>query len=125
MNEWYQIVIALVGAALVWGISFGERWLKSRVTNRWADIFGMAADAARTAVESVQQTLVDDLKAAGGGKLTPEQKSKAFCDALAAAKKILGTEGLEVLKAAIAGGEAELEEWLKHHIESSVAELKS
>jgi hypothetical protein len=119
-----EYMIPVLGAFLVTLVGFAIRWLNSKTSSlRWSTVIQMAGDAARTSVLAVQQTYVDAI-VANGGKLTGAQALEASQKALAATRLALGTKGLDALKAAISGGEAEATEWLMNRIEAAVGVAK-
>lgn len=119
-----EYTIPVLGAFLAALVGFAIRWLNSKTSSlRWSTVIQMAGDAARTAVLAVQQTYVDAI-VKSGGKLTEEQALEASKKALAATRLALGTKGLDALKAAISGGEAEVTEWLTSRIEANVQAVK-
>ncbi len=119
-----EYTIPVLGAFLAALVGFAIRWLNSKTSSlRWSTVIQMAGDAARTSVLAVQQTYVDAI-VANGGKLTLEQAEEASKKALAATRLALGTKGLDALKAAISGGEAEVTEWLTNRIEAAVGVAK-
>jgi hypothetical protein len=127
VNEyWLTILVTLVGGMLTWALGMFSKWLSSRTKNEGTvAIIAQATDAAQTAVAAVQGTTVAGLKAANAdGKLTAEEAKAVLADALAAAKAVLGTKGLDTLKSAINLGEKTADEWLTKKIEAEVTAAK-
>jgi hypothetical protein len=124
-----DVATPIIGAVLVWALGMLARWLSSRTTNeRLRALIETVRDAAATAVSSTQQAFVDALKEPGlgeRGRLTDAQKSEALARALTACKAVLGTKGIDALKAAIGVGQAELDAYLTHQIEAAVAARKA
>lgn len=119
-------VVPVIGAFLAALIGFGIQWIRAKTADlRWQSVLDQLEDAIDTAVAAVQQVTVDALKkAAADGKLTDEEKAKAFADALAQVKAIIGTKGLATLQAALQAGQEALEVYLRAKIEAAVAAQK-
>lgn len=87
-------------------------------------IVGRALHEVGDAVLMVGHTYVDDLKAdSADGTLTEAEKAKAKADAIAIAKKNLGSDGLAKLAKVL--GLADLEHWFGTKVESAVATVKA
>jgi hypothetical protein len=120
-----EISIPIVGAVVVWALGMLGRWLSSRTSNeRLRTLIMTVQDAASTAVTATQQAYVSGLAREPGAPLTDAQKAEALSRALTACKSVLGTKGLAAVQAAIGFGQAELEAYLTHQIESAVSGAK-
>ena len=93
-----SLVVALIGVAGTWlSIQIGK--VKQLQTVQMAT--DEAKDAAITTVMELQQTVVDDLKAAAGdGKLTKEEIAKLKSDLLSMSMTKLSDTSVKILTAA-------------------------
>lgn len=83
------------------------------------------ADMALTIVKSMQQEIVDDLKAAAAdGKLTKEEIVEIKDKALVKFKALLKAEGIDGMSKALKIGVDVLEEFLSAKIEAAVHDIK-
>ncbi len=121
-----EVGATALGGLLVALAALAVRWLNTKIKDeKWIAVIDKLNDAVSTAVLSVQQTVVDGLKAANAdGKLTDVEKAKVFGDALAQVKAILGVKGIEALRAALSAGTVTLEDFLKARIEAEVQAQK-
>lgn len=122
---WAQIapmIVTLVGLLLTWALTEAIRWLRERTKDT---LLGRAVDAVETLVDTVvkelQQTVVEDLKAAAAdGKLTPDEirmvKDKAVGYVMSKIPQALRT----ILEAYL----GPLEEYVSARIEARIYELK-
>lgn len=120
-------VVPVLGALLTALVGFGIQWLRVRTASlRWQSVLDQLDEAVDTAVASVQQTVVDGLKAAAAdGVLTKAEAEEVFSKALAAVKATMGTKGLAALQSAMQAGQEALEAYLRAKIEAKVGETKA
>jgi hypothetical protein len=124
-----QLIEALSGIFLL-VVSFAALKLKEYLNQKiQSELLQNATtrltDAALSAVTSVEQSYVSELrKAASDGQLTYEEKQSALSHAVENAKRLLGAQGRVVLAQAFGYGERELERLLQVEIESRLHELK-
>lgn len=120
-----EITLALIPVftlALTTLISLGavyirQRWAWARQTQVVEQVEAMA----RSTVLSLQQTLVENLKAANAdGKLTAEEKEQVKLHALATLQAQI-TEGQRKVLAAVT---ADVSEWLSHRLEEMLVQYK-
>jgi hypothetical protein len=120
-----EIAVPIVAAVVIWALGMLAKWLSSKTTNeRLLTLLEQVEDAVSTAVRSTQQAFISGLARDPGAPLTDAQKAEALAKALAAAKAVMGTKGLDVLKAAIGVGQAELDAYLTAKIEERVGRSK-
>jgi hypothetical protein len=82
-------------------------------------------DAVFTAVKDLQQTVVEQIKAASAdGKITDDEKKQIKEKALAAVKSHLGTKGLAEAASVLGLGGGALEGLLSSKVESAVHDLR-
>jgi hypothetical protein len=120
-----EIATPIVAAVLVWALGMLGRWLSSKTKNERVDaLIGQVQDAAQTAVTATQQAFVSALARDPGAPLSDAQKAEALAKALSALKSVLGSKGLDAVKAGIGVGQAELDAFLTAHIEEQVGLAK-
>jgi hypothetical protein len=120
-------VVPVLGALLTALVGFGIQWLRAKTASlRWQSVLDQLDEAVDTAVASVQQTVVDGLRAAAAdGELTKAEADDVFAKALAAVKATMGTKGLAALQSAMQVGQEALEAYLRAKIEAKVGETKA
>lgn len=109
-------ILLALGAVLM-------RWVLPLVQNLWAaGVLTRAWTEVSAAVLEVGQTYVSALKAgAEDGKLTDAEKKDAKLQAIAIAKRNIGTKGLKSI-AKIVG--VDVEKWIGSKVETAVAATK-
>lgn len=133
-NElWNLVSMAIQGLApvllaiLSWLGVMASKWIQEKVKNETASgILLRLDDAVLTVVRELQQTMVDDLKAASSdGKLTKEERDEIKTKALGNLKSYYGTKGLKIL-AQVLGLSigAEFDKFLSSKLEAKVKESK-
>jgi hypothetical protein len=91
----------------------------------WDLDIAMDAVLPMTAVKDLQQTVVDEIKAANAdGKITDAEKLKIKNTALANVKSYLGTKGIRVLSGVFGLSGGALDGFLSSKIESAVHDLR-
>jgi hypothetical protein len=112
-----QLFLPLFGLAVSAAIAFGASYLRQRTKN---EIFGRAVTAVenvvRATVLEAQQTMVDELKEKGNGKLTDGEQLQVKNEVLKAVRSRLSEETLRELQ----GVTADVEEYLSSLIEAYV-----
>lgn len=112
-----QLFLPLFGLAVSAAIAFGASYLRQRTKN---EIFGRAVTAVenvvRATVLEAQQTMVDELKEKGNGKLTDGEQLQVKNEVLKAVRSRLSEETLRELQ----GVTADVEGYLSSLIEASV-----
>jgi hypothetical protein len=125
---WINAMLAPVLAALgAWLAAEAIRWLRAHVKHTQSrDALERAVHAIGAAVGEVQQTFVDELKAASAdGKLTASEAHNARDRALLSAKEYLGPKGLDAIRAVIGTDENALDHYLIALIETRIADSLS
>jgi len=91
-----EILSPLLLAALTWAAAKLAQLIRAKVQNEYLKgVLVRIDDAVFTAVKDLQQTVVEQIKAASAdGKITDDEKKQIKDKALAAVKSHLGTKGL-------------------------------
>lgn len=123
-----EIMNALVGALLIVIpalAAFAVRWLNAKTTqitqstkNDAAEFYiNLASDAVRTVVDSLSQTIVNDLKTkSADGKLTDAEKAEILSNATERVINVMGDASIVAVEAAF--GDAE--QWVIDKIEQTI-----
>jgi len=122
LTEVLIVLVPLLGLALTAAISYGAAYLRERYKwTRETRTLDAVEDAARDTVLGLQQTIVDELKAAAeDGKLTPGEKVEIKRLAVEKLQEKL-TYGQRVILSAIT---ADVNGWLSDLIERTLVEHK-
>ncbi|MBA2666093.1 MAG: hypothetical protein H0U69_03540 [Trueperaceae bacterium] len=104
-----------IGAIRAWGAAQQAAWLHATIAS--------AADAVETAVAAVNQTLVNDLRAASAdGRLTLDEAQVALDRAITLARRQLGAAGLTALNRALGDN---VDQVLTSMVEATLNETKA
>lgn len=126
MIDWTQIIIALVGlaftAVIIPLVKAAFTWLKSKTENEALKAaIDEAQTVASTIVTSLQQTVVDGLKAkSADGKLTAEDAASVAEMAAQQFFNDISDKSLDLLEGHI----PDIEAYIKRVIESQLLKLK-
>lgn len=121
-----EILSPVLLAALTWAAAKLAQFIRAKVQNEYLKgVLVRLDDAVFTAVKDLQQSVVEQIKAASAdGKITDEEKKQIKDRALASVKSHLGTKGLaEVAKVLGLEGGA-LEGLLSSKVEAAVHDLR-
>lgn len=121
-----EILSPVVLAVLTWAAAKLAQLIRAKVQNEYLKgVLVRLDDAVFTAVKDLQQSVVDEIKAASvDGKITEEEKRRIKEKAISAVKSHLGTKGLaEVAKILGLEGGA-LEGLLSSKVEAAVHDLR-
>jgi len=121
-----EILSPLLLAALTWAAAKLAQLIRAKVQNEYLK-GGLVRvdDAVFTAVKDLQQTVVEQIKAASAdGKITADEKKQIKDKALAAVKSHLGTKGLAEAASVLGLGGGALEGLLSSKVESAVHDLR-
>lgn len=121
-----NLLLALLSALVVAGISYVIRSLQAQKENRGLALLVTALDTGRQQVETIvaqlQQTVVDQLKAKSqDGKLTPDEIQEIRKLAWEEFQKTMPKALAEVLRAAV----GDLEAWVAAEVERAVTQQKA
>ena len=121
-----QIVSPLLIAALTWAAAKLASYIKSKVNNEYLrGVLVRLDEAVVTAVKDLQQTVVDEIKAANvDGKITEAEKKRIKDSALANVKSYLGAKGIKVLSEVLGLSGGALDGFLSSKIESAVHDIR-
>ena len=121
-----EILSPLLLAALTWAAAKLAQLIRAKVQNEYLKgVLVRVDDAVFTAVKDLQQTVVEQIKAASAdGKITDDEKKQIKDKALAAVKSHLGTKGLAEAAAILGLGGGALEGLLSSKVESAVHDLR-
>jgi hypothetical protein len=121
-----EILSPLLLAALTWAAAKLAQLIRAKVQNEYLKgVLVRLDDAVFTAVKDMQQTVVEQIKAASAdGKITDDEKKQIKDKALAAVKSHLGTKGLAEAAAILGLGGSALEGLLSSKVEAAVHDLR-
>lgn len=121
-----EILSPLLLAALTWAAAKLAQLIRAKVQNEYLKgVLVRVDDAVFTAVKDLQQTVVEQIKAASAdGKITDDEKKQIKDKALAAVKSHLGTKGLAEAASVLGLGGGALEGLLSSKVESAVHDLR-
>jgi len=121
-----QIVSPLLLAALTWAAAKLAGYITSKVNNEYLrGVLVRLDEAVITAVKDLQQTVVDEIKAANAdGKITDAEKQKIKNAALENVKSYLGAKGIRVLSKVFGLSGGALDGFLSSKIESAVHDIR-
>lgn len=115
---------AALGVVATYAANALRQWAAKQEAEWKATIMHEAAQAAENAVAAINQTLVDDIRAAReDGKLTPDEAMMALNRAKSIAMEQLGRDGMRALEK-IAGSNASAVVLLYGLIEAAVKRAK-
>jgi len=121
-----EILSPLLLAALTWAAAKLAQLIRAKVQNEYLKgVLVRLDDAVFTAVKDMQQTVVEQIKAASAdGKITDDEKKQIKEKALASVKSHLGTKGLAEAAAILGLGGSALEGLLSSKVEAAVHDLR-
>jgi hypothetical protein len=121
-----EILSPLLLAALTWAAAKLAQLIRAKVQNEYLKgVLVRVDDAVFTAVKDLQQTVVEQIKAASAdGKITDDEKKQIKDKALAAVKSHLGTKGLAEAASVLGLSGGALEGLLSSKVESAVHDLR-
>ena len=121
-----EILSPVLLAALTWAAAKLAQLIRAKVQNEYLKgVLVRVDDAVFTAVKNLQQTVVEQIKAASAdGKITDDEKKQIKEKALAAVRSHLGTKGLTEAAAILGLGGSALEGLLSSKVEAAVHDLR-
>ncbi len=121
-----EILSPVLLAALTWAAAKLAQLIRAKVQNEYLKgVLVRLDDAVFTAVKDMQQTVVEQIKAASAdGKITDDEKKQIKEKALAAVKSHLGTKGLAEAAAILGLGGSAFEGLLSSKVEAAVHDLR-
>ncbi len=121
-----EILSPLLLAALTWAAAKLAQLIRAKVQNEYLKgVLVRVDDAVFTAVKDLQQTVVEQIKAASAdGKITDDEKKQIKEKALAAVRSHLGTKGLAEAAGILGLGGGALEGLLSSKVEAAVHDLR-
>lgn len=123
-----EAVLPLLGILASWASIELAKFIKAKTKNEaLAGALVRLNDVVFTVVKSLNQTVVDGLKAANAdGRVTPEEVAKIKADALALVKSHIGPKGLdELLYVFGLKDEAALDKFVSDKVEAAVGDVKA
>ena len=121
-----EILSPLLLAALTWAAAKLAQLIRAKVQNEYLKgVLVRVDDAVFTAVKDLQQTVVEQIKAASAdGKITDDEKKQIKEKALGAIRSHLGTKGLTEAANVLGLGGGALEGLLSSKVEAAVHDLR-
>ena len=118
------VLVTLIGTALVGAIPLLFAWLRTKTQSAAVQaVLGRIGDHAVGVVRAIQQTIVDDVKAAGGWNKDVGARVKD--EAMARLKAALGTAGIKAAGDALQIGGIALESLLADKLEAALHAVKA
>ncbi len=121
-----EILSPLFLGALTWAAAKLAQLIRAKIQNEYLKgVLVRIDDAVFTAVKDLQQTVIEQLKAASAdGKLTDDEQKQLKEKALAAVKSHLGTKGIAEAAAILGLGGSALDGLLSSKVEGAVHDLR-
>lgn len=121
-----EILSPVLLAALTWAAAKLAQLIRAKVQNEYLKgVLVRLDDAVFTAVKDLQQSVVEQIKAASAdGKITDEEKRQIKEKAMAAVKSHLGTRGLAEAAKILGLEGGALEGLLSSKVEAAVHDLR-
>ncbi len=113
------VVTGLIVPTALYGIRLGVKFLENKISNQnFNKYMGIAEKSVETAVTSVSQTVVDNLK--NSGSFDQTSKEEVFAQAKEIALSIMGQAAKDVVTQA----HGDFNTWIDNQIEKNVKLLK-
>jgi len=121
-----EILSPLLLAALTWAAAKLAQLIRAKVQNEYLKgVLVRVDDAVFTAVKDLQQTVVEQIKAASAdGKITDDERKQIKEKALAAVRSHLGAKGIAEAAGILGLGGGALEGLLSSKVEAAVHDLR-
>ena len=121
-----EILSPVLLAALTWAAAKLAQLIRAKVKSEYLrGALVRLDDAVFTAVKDLQQSVVEEIKAASAdGKITDEEKKRIKEKALASVKSHLGTKGLSELATVLGLEGGAIEGFLSSKVEAAVHDLR-
>ena len=121
-----EILSPVLLAALTWAAAKLAQLIRAKVKSEYLrGALVSLDDAVFTAVKDLQQSVVEEIKAASAdGKITDEEKKRIKEKALASVKSHLGTKGLSELATVLGLDGGAIEGFLSSKVEAAVHDLR-
>lgn len=121
-----ELLSPLLLAALTWAAAKLAQLIRAKVQNEYLKgVLVRVDDAVFTAVKDLQQTVVEQIKAASAdGKITDDEKKQIKEKALAAVRSHLGAKGIAEAAGILGLGGGALEGLLSSKVEAAVHDLR-
>ena len=121
-----EILSPVLLAALTWAAAKLAQLIRAKVQNEYLKgVLVRLDDAVFTAVKDLQQSVVEQIKAASAdGKITDEEKKEIKEKAMAAVKSHIGTKGLAEAAKVLGLEGGALEGLLSSKVEAAVHDLR-
>ena len=121
-----EILSPVLLAALTWAAAKLAQLIRAKVKSEYLrGALVRLDDAVFTAVKDLQQSVVEEIKAASAdGKITDEEKKRIKEKALASVKSHLGTKGLSELATVLGLDGGAIEGFLSSKVEAAVHDLR-
>jgi hypothetical protein len=121
-----EILSPVLVAALTWAAAKLAQLIRAKVKSEYLrGALVRLDDAVFTAVKDLQQSVVEEIKAASAdGRITDEEKKRIKEKALASVKSHLGTKGLSELATVLGLDGGAIEGFLSSKVEAAVHDLR-
>lgn len=121
-----EILSPVLLAALTWAAAKLAQLIRAKVKSEYLrGALVRLDDAVFTAVKDLQQSVVEEIKAASAdGKITEDEKKRIKEKALASVKSHLGTKGLSELATVLGLDGGAIEGFLSSKVEAAVHDLR-
>lgn len=121
-----QIVSPVLVAVLTWIAAKLASFISGKVKNEYLrGVLVRLDDAVITAVKDLQQTVVDEIKAANAdGKISEAERKRIKDAALANVKSYLGAKGIRVLSEVLGLSANALDGFISSKVEAAVHDLR-
>ena len=121
-----QLVAPLLAGAITWALAKLASHIQASIQNQYLQGVLLRLDhAVVTVVKDLEQTVVDQIKAASvDGKITADERRRIKRAALDLVKSYLGAKGLRVLGDVLGLSGGALDDFLGSRIEATVHDLR-
>jgi hypothetical protein len=121
-----EILSPVLLAALTWAAAKLAQLIRAKVKSEYLrQVLVRLDEAVITAVKAIQQSVVEEIKAASAdGKITDEEKRRIKERALASAKSHLGTKGLSEVGTILGLDTGALDGFLSSKVEAAVHDIR-
>lgn len=121
-----EVLSPVLMAALTWVAAKVAQLISAKVKNEWVrGVIARLDDAVLNAVREVEQSVVDEIKAArADGKLTAAERARVKAQAIDSIRSHLGLKGLGELARVLGLEDGCLDKLLSTRVEAAVHDLR-
>jgi len=121
-----EILSPVLLAALTWAATKLAMYIQARIQNEYLrNVLVRLEDAVFTAVKDLQQSVVEEVKAASAdGKISDDEKKRIKEKAIASIKAHIGTKGLSEVAKVLGLDSGALDGFLSSKVEAAVHDLR-